>query len=69
MTYRIFENRDGTFVITSESGCLVSTSAGEPFITSDKAEAEEALKFLNQPLIGMAPRQGSHRMKSIFGPL
>ena len=59
----------GAFRICTGSGDNLFTTGGDVFSTADRALAEEALAFLNQPRAGMAKRQGSHRMKSMFGTL
>ena len=69
-TYRIIENADGSFTLASEAGSLArTTNEGRVFITTERALAEEAVAFLNQPVEGLNKRKGSHRMKSMFGPL
>ncbi|HEX6992160.1 MAG TPA: hypothetical protein VF151_09745 [Gemmatimonadales bacterium] len=69
MTLRIYETVPGRFAIATEAGNLIHTTAGEVFVTSDLAEAEEALAYLSQPVEALATRQGSHRLKSMFGVL
>ena len=60
---------NGEFRICNRSGSNVFTTGSDVFSTADRALADEALAFLNQPRSGMAKRQGSHRMKSMFGTL
>jgi hypothetical protein len=68
--FRLIENVSGTYTLATEAGALArTTNEGKVFITSDRALAEEALAYLNQPVEGLAKRNGSHRMKSMFGPL
>lgn len=68
--YRINENPNGSFTLASQRGDLVrTTNEGKVFITTNRELAEEALAFLNQPVEGLNKPQGSHRMKSMFGPL
>lgn len=69
MTLRIRETVPGRFVLVTGSGNLIRTTAGEVYVTSDRAEAEEALAYLSQPVTGLGKRQGSHRLKSMFGVL
>jgi len=65
--YRIDEYKPtGEFRIVSERGDLAQTTDG-PFITRDRALAEEAVEYLNQPHPGLGKRRGSHRIKSMFG--
>jgi len=60
---------NGEFRICRPGGDNVFTTASDVFSTTDRALADEALAFLNQPRTGMAKRQGNHRMKSMFGTL
>ena len=72
MTYRISPiTTDGAecFRLANESGDLArTTNDGRPFVTKDRALADEALAYLNQSRLDpLARMKGSHRMKSIFG--
>ena len=55
------------YALAGTSGILARTTEGSVFQTLDLAEAEAALAYLNQPTEGPAKRQGSHRLKSMFG--
>ena len=59
----------GEFRIRRPGGSNVFTTNGDVFSTTDRALADEALAFLNQPRTGMQKRQGSQRMRSLFGTL
>ena len=69
MSYRIFENADGSMIVVNGSGTPVrTTNEGRVFLTKNRAMADEALAYLNQDRPDpMARMKGSHRMKSIFG--
>lgn len=67
--YRIIETVPGRYALASDAGDLAITTASETFVTSDRALAEEAERYLNQPRAGLDKRRGSRRMKSMFGVL
>ena len=66
MTYRIIEAQTG-FTLASEGGDLARDSQGQIYVARSRQDAEEARDYLNQHRQGLKPRQGSHRVKSIFG--
>jgi hypothetical protein len=68
--FRLIQNDDATYTIAGPSGDLVRTThEGRVFVTANREFADEALAFLNQPHPGLGRREGSHRIKSMFGPL
>tara|TARA_R110000868_G_scaffold13885_5_gene64542 strand:- start:11473 stop:11685 length:213 start_codon:yes stop_codon:yes gene_type:complete len=67
MTCTIRTNSDGRMTIITQAGNVARMTDRRPFITADNDLAAESLEFLNQATGPGDKRQGSHRMKSMWG--
>ena len=67
MTCTIRTEADGRMTIITPPGNVARMTDCRPFITADNDLAAESLEFLNQATGPGDKRQGSHRMKSMWG--
>ena len=67
MTCTIRTEADGRMTIITPAGNVARMTDCRPFITADNDLAAESLEFLNQATGPGDKRQGSHRMKSMWG--
>lgn len=67
MTCTIRTESDGRMTIVTQAGNVARMSDCRPFVTADADLARESLEFLNQATEPSDKRQGSHRMKSMWG--
>ncbi len=60
-------SQDGRMMIVTAAGNVARTTDSQQFITTDKKLALESLEFLNQDVPLGGKREGTDRMKSMWG--